>query len=74
MIAELKDIDQRLQETAMKFSGEVVAIRYSFGHDWNGDPAIFFRVLLSDAASQQQILADVTARVGGELFLFPQQD
>ena len=68
MIAELKDLDQKVQETAMKFPGEVVRIRYSTGHDWNGDPAIFFRVLLSDAASRPATLADVTGRVGSELF------
>lgn len=68
MIAELKNLDRRVQETALTFPGEVVGIRYSIGHDWNGDPAIFFRVLLSDAASRQGTLADVTGRVGGQLF------
>jgi hypothetical protein len=68
MIAQLKDLDQQVQETAMNFPGEVVAIRYSISHDWNGDPAIFFRILLSDSASRADVLADVTGRVGGELF------
>ena len=68
MIAELKDIDQRLQEVLVQFPNEVVAIRYSTGHDWSGDPAIFFRILLSDSASQRLALADVTRRVESELF------
>ena len=68
MIAELKSLDQKVEETATKFPGEVVGIRYSIGSDWNGDPAIFFRVLLSDAASRQGTLADVTGRVGTALF------
>jgi len=68
MIAELKNLDQKVEETATKFPGEVVGIRYSIGSDWNGDPAIFFRVLLSDAASRQGTLADVTGRVGTALF------
>ena len=67
IIAEL-NLDQSVRETVMKFPGEVVGIRFSISHDWNGDPAIFFRILLSDAASRQGILADITGRVAGELF------
>jgi hypothetical protein len=52
----------------MKFPGDVVRIRYSIGEDWVGDPAIFFRVLLSDNASRREFLADVTGRVSDELF------
>jgi len=68
MIARLKDLDQQVHNTAMSFPGEVVAIGYSIGHDWNGDPAIFFRVVLSDDSSRPEVLADVTGRVGGKLF------
>jgi hypothetical protein len=68
MIAQSKDLDQQVHDAAMSFPGEVVWIGYSIGHDWNGDPAIFFRVVLSDDASRPEVLADVTARVGGKLF------
>jgi hypothetical protein len=68
MIAQVKDLDRQVQDAAMNFPGEVVGIRYSIGDDWNGDPAIFFRVLLSDDASRPEVLADVTGRVGGKLF------
>ena len=71
MIAEL-NLDQSVRETVMKFPGEVVGIRFSISHDWNGDPAIFFRIVLSDAASRQGTLADITGRVAGELFDLPQ--
>jgi hypothetical protein len=68
MIAQLKDLDQRVHDAAMSFPGVVVRIGYSIGHDWNGDPAIFFRVVLSDDASRPEVLADNTGRVGGKLF------
>jgi hypothetical protein len=68
MIAQLKDLERQVRDAAMNFPGEVVGIRYSIGHDWNGDPAIFFRVILSDDASRPEVLADVTGRVGGKLF------
>jgi hypothetical protein len=54
MIAQLKDVDEQVHEIAKSFPGEVVRIRYSVGHDWSGDPAIFFRVLLSDTASRRR--------------------
>ena len=68
MIAQLENLDQQVRETAREFPGEVIGIRYSISHDWNGDPAIFFRVLLSDDASRTETLAEVTGRVGGKLF------
>ncbi len=37
-------------------------IRYDIGHDWSGQSAIFFRVLLSDEAAQK-MLKDVATRV-----------
>jgi hypothetical protein len=68
MIAQLNNLDQQVQDTARSFPGDVVRIRYSIGHDWNGDPAIFFRILLSDNASRAEVLADVTGRISGKLF------
>ena len=68
MIAQSTELEQQVQAAAMAFPGEVVGIRYSISHDWNGDPAIFFRVLLADNASRAEVLADVTGRVGGRLF------
>ena len=35
---------------------------------WNGDPAIFFRVLLSDTASRPDNLRQIRRRVDRELF------
>ena len=68
MLALAENFDQQVREIAMKFPDEVVAIGYSPSYDWNGDPAIYFRVLLTDHASQRSVLGDVTARVGDELF------
>jgi len=38
------------------------------GHDWNGDAAVFFRILLSDDASRVDTLAEVTSRISDTLF------
>lgn len=47
---------------------EVVRVAYSVGHDSTDDPAIFFRTVLTDAASSEDRLEDVTERVASTLF------
>lgn len=47
---------------------EVVRVAYSIGHDSTDDPAIFFRIVLTDSASPEDRLADVTGRVASTLF------
>jgi hypothetical protein len=42
---------------------EVVTVAYSVGEDWTDDPAIFFRIVLTDAASARDRLHDVATRV-----------
>ncbi len=64
---QLKEFEQNVQQAFGKFPGEVVRVRYSFGEDWSGDPAIYFRIVLSDEASEDDRLADVTQRIRREL-------
>jgi hypothetical protein len=47
---------------------EVVHVAYSIGNDSTDDPAIFFRTVLTDAASSEDRLDDVTGRVTSTLF------
>ena len=44
---QLKDFAQRVDEVAKKFPAEVVRIRHSFSRDWDGDPAIYFRIVFT---------------------------
>src|ERR1022692_2968828 len=62
---QLKEFDQMVQQTAMKFPGEVIRIRYSFGDDWYGDPAIFFRILLADDTRRDDQFVNITKRRRG---------
>ena len=68
MIELMEDFDQRVRDIAMRFPDEVVSIRYFTSHDWNGDPAIYFQVLLSDDAIQDSVRGEVIDRVREELF------
>jgi len=45
----------------------VERIRYTLGEDWSGNPAIHFRVVLSDAASRHPVLPATTNRVRDQL-------
>lgn len=46
---------------------DVVHIRYEIAPDWSDEWAIFFRILLSDKASREERLAEVTERVTSRL-------
>ena len=63
MVAPSKDLEKQVLEIEKKFPEEVVGIRYSVGEDWSGDPAIFFRVLLTDSASRREVIGEVGQRV-----------
>jgi hypothetical protein len=64
---QLKDFAQKVDEVARKFPGEVVRIRHSFSRDWDGDAAIYFRVLLTDQARRDHRLSELTERIGNTL-------
>ncbi len=59
-----KDVANAIQ----KLGNEVVRVRHSVGEDTSGEPSIFFRIILSDAASLEDTLADVTGRIATVLF------
>jgi hypothetical protein len=60
---QLKDFAQKVDEVARKFPDEVVRIRHSFSRDWDGDPAIYFRIVVTDEARRNLPLAVLTGRI-----------
>src|ERR1700684_3347327 len=64
---QLKDFAQRVEEVAKKFPGEVVRIRHSFSRDWDGDPAINFRIVLTDKVRRDHRLSELADVIGGTL-------
>jgi hypothetical protein len=60
---QLKDFAQRVEEVAKRFPGEVVRIRHSFSRDWDGDPAIYFRIVVTDDARRRAPLAELTGKI-----------
>jgi len=64
---KLKDFAQRVDEVAKKFPDEVVRIRHSFTRDWDGDPAINFRIVLTDKIRRNRRLSELSDLIGGAL-------
>jgi hypothetical protein len=60
---QLKDFAQRVDEVAKKFPDEVVRIRHSFSRDWDGDPAIYFKILFTDDAVKRYPVSELTHRI-----------
>lgn len=46
-----------------KLGPEVVRVRYSLGANHWDDPAIYFRIVITDAASKEEVLGDVTQEI-----------
>ena len=65
---QLQELEQIIQRTAAKYPDEIVRTRHTFTPDWDGDPAIYFRIVLSDKGSNRENLADLTGEIGSKLF------
>jgi hypothetical protein len=48
-------VQAAIREVVDLLAPDVVHIRYEIGQDWSGQWAIFFRVVLSDEASQNRL-------------------
>ncbi len=57
------EIDAVVAEVARELAPSVVFIRYDIEKDWSGDWALFFRILLSDAATRGRRLSRITSQV-----------
>jgi len=66
-VANETDIDRRVKNVARKLAPDVVRIRYELTPNSIGQDSIFFRVMLSDDASREDRLQEVTERVEAEL-------
>src|SRR5208282_1258242 len=60
---QLQDFAREVEKVAKKFPDEVVRIRHSFSRDWDGDPAIYFKILFTDEALQRNPLSELTHRI-----------
>lgn len=65
-----QQIRTAVSEVEKSLAPDVVHIRFDVGEDWSGDGAIFFRILVSDEASQnrlRKVTAEAVRRLGERL-------
>ena len=56
-------LDEAVGNLKPTLGSDVVTLRYTLGQDWSGEPAIFFRVVLSERASQRDQLRSSTSQI-----------
>lgn len=59
--------EEQIAQIAAELAPDVVRIRSRLAPDWSEHPAIYFRVILSDAASRPERLAQVAGLVSSKL-------
>ena len=61
-VTKQADIEAAIVRVQQSIGPEVVRIRYEIGEGWDGQWAIFFRIVLTDDAARHR-LGDVAAKV-----------
>jgi hypothetical protein len=67
-LVDQKQLAEHIAKAITKLGKEAVRVRYSVGPDSTGEPSIFFRVVLTEDASKEEKLVDVTDRIASVLF------
>jgi hypothetical protein len=58
------EVEKAVDEFLKTLGPEVVRVRYNIGEDWMGDPALYFRIVLSDSvAVDRKTFTDNAARI-----------
>ena len=56
-------VSEEVAKASRKLGEDVVQVRYNLGSDWTGDPSIYFRIVLTDASSKEEVVGEVADRV-----------
>jgi|SRR5580698_8927450 hypothetical protein len=62
------ELASEVNHAVSRLGPEVVRVRHRVGADTTGEPSIFFRIVLTDLASREETLADVTGHIASVLF------
>jgi hypothetical protein len=61
--AQQAELDKAINDLKPTLGPDVMSLRYALGEDWSGEPAIFFRIVLSDRASRRDQLQNATTQI-----------
>ncbi len=69
-------LDAAVAKAVRKLGKDAIRVRHSFGTDSTGEPAVYFRIVLTDAASREDRLAASVNRISDALIeeLRPRED
>src|SRR5271165_897633 len=59
----LGQLDEEIQKAIRKLGPEVINVTYQLRPDSTGEPAIFFRIVLADAAVREGVITETTGRI-----------
>ena len=62
------NLEKAIDKVVRRLGPEVVRIRYNLDEDWTGEPAIFFRVVLTDSAARDPKRRGATQKVIEHVF------
>jgi hypothetical protein len=55
-----KELKKSIDRAIARLGNRIVHLNYSLGEDWAGEPALFFRIVIPDAAAHSDNLVGVT--------------
>jgi hypothetical protein len=61
-VTKQSEIELAIDKVVRDLSPDVVRIRWEIGEDWSGQWAVFFRIVLTDAAARNR-LREIAAKV-----------
>lgn len=66
-LAQQAQFQAAVNRAARQLRPHVVDLTFTLGNDWSGEPAVFFMVILSNAASRREQLLRITNQVSNAL-------
>jgi hypothetical protein len=65
--AQQAQFQSAVNRAAQQLGPHVIDLSFTFGNDWSGEPAVFFMVILSNAASRRDQLLRTTSQVSNTI-------
>jgi hypothetical protein len=65
--AQQAQFRETVNRAAQQLRPHVIDLTFTLGNDWSGEPAVFFMVILSNAASQRDHLLKTTNQVSNAI-------
>ena len=66
-LVEQSKVTAGVRRAERALAPDVIHIRHTFALDWTGEPSLFFRILLSDAASAPNKLRQTMQKIEGRI-------